>query len=84
MPPAEKQEESPPFVPRISREGELERRIASLERENALLKAALQREGLLGNTLTRGYAAAVATSVPKLMVPANQPGNKRVAVQAAP
>jgi hypothetical protein len=83
MPPAEKQEESLPFVPRISREGELERRIASLERENALLKAALQRAGLLGNTPARGYAAAVATPAPKQMVPANQPGTKRVAVQAA-
>jgi hypothetical protein len=37
-----------PPAPSISREGELERRIASLERKNALLKAAPQRTSFLG------------------------------------
>jgi hypothetical protein len=49
-----------------------------------LLKAALQRAGLLGNAPMRGYAVVVAKPARKLMVSANQLGTKRVAVQAAP
>jgi len=84
IPPVAKREESPSPAPKPSREEEMERRIASLERENALLKAALQRAGLLGNTPTGGYAAAVATSAAKTVATADQSGAKRVAVQAAP
>jgi len=71
----------PPHPVYLAR-GELERRIASLERKNALLKRALQRKNLMGDKPIRGYAAE--TPATNMIVPANQLGTKRVALQAGP